>query len=100
MKKIKLIDLVDEIKDNKNVSKINITRVIRALPKVISKILLSKKEIKFVPFFKLGFRVAKDRMVKSSITKEMLHIPQHLRFKVTFYPQFKNFLNEENDEKY
>lgn len=99
MKTIKLIDLIPEIKGNKNLKQKSIFRVIRAMPKVIMKMLLDKQEIKFTPFFKLGFRIAKDRMVKSTITKEMLHIPQHLRFKATFYNEFKNFLNEKNDEK-
>lgn len=94
MKTIKLIDLISEIKGNKNISKKNITRVIRALPKVMISMLLNKEEVKFTGFLKLGFRVAKDRMVKSSITKEMLHIPQHLRFKATFYNEFKNFINK------
>lgn len=58
--------------------------------------LLNKEEVKFTPFVKLGFRVAKDRMVKSYISNEMLHMPQHLRFKATFYNEFKDFLNKEN----
>lgn len=94
MKTIRLIDLVEEIKGTKNVSKRKVARVISAIPKVISAILLEKKEVKFTPFLKLGFRVAKDRMVKSPITNEMLHIPQHLRFKGSFYEDFKYFLNK------
>lgn len=94
MKTIRLIDLIDEIKGTKNVSKQKVERVVRAIPKVISAILLEKKEVKFTPFFKLSFRVAKDRMVKSPITKEMLHMPQHLRFKGSFYEDFKKFLNK------
>lgn len=94
MNSIRLIDLISEIKGSKNVSKNKIERVIRAIPKVIAEILLEKKEVKFTSFLKLGFRVAKDRMVKSPITKEMLHIPQHLRFKGSFYEDFKKFLNK------
>lgn len=95
MKTIRLIDIISDIKGNKNISKKNIMRVIRALPKVMTEMLLNKEEVKFTSFFKLGFRVAKDRMVKSSITHEMLHIPQHLRFKATFYNEFKQFLNKD-----
>lgn len=95
MKTIRLIDIISDIKGNKNISKKNIMRVIRALPKVMIEMLLNKEEVKFTSFFKLGFRVAKDRMVKSSITHEMLHIPQHLRFKATFYNEFKQFLNKD-----
>ena len=95
MKTIRLIDLIDDIKGNKNISKKNIMRVIRALPKVMMLMLIKKEEIKFTSFFKLGFRIAKDRIIKSSITKEMLHIPQHLRFKATLYNEFKHFLNRE-----
>lgn len=93
MQTIRLIDLIDEIQNNKNIRKHSVLRVIRAIPKVVTKMLLDKKEIRFTPFLKLGFRTAKDRIIKSSITKEMLHIPQHLRFKVTFYDKFKTFLN-------
>lgn len=97
MKKIKkLIDMIPDIKGNKNITQTNIIRVIKALPKVIIKMLLNKEEVKFTPFVKLGFRVAKDRMVKSYISNEMLHMPQHLRFKATFYNEFKDFLNKEN----
>lgn len=96
-KTIKLLDLTSEIKGNKNVSKINIVKVIRALIKVIMTMLLEKQEVKFTPFFKLGFRIAKDRTVKSTITHEILHIPQHLRFKATFYEEFKRFINKKKD---
>lgn len=95
MKIIRLKDLIDDIKGNKNISKKNVMRVVSALPKVMILMLLKKEEIKFTSFFKLGFRVAKDRIIKSSITKEMLHIPQHLRFKATFYNEFKKFLNKD-----
>lgn len=95
MKTIRLIDIISDIKGNKNISKKNIMRVVRALPKVMIEMLLNKEEVKFTSFFKLGFRVAKDRMVKSSITHEMLHIPQHLRFKAMFYNEFKHFLNKD-----
>jgi len=95
MKVIRLKDLIDDIKGSKNISKKNIMRVVSALPKVMMLMLLKKEEIKFTAFFKLGFRVAKDRIIKSSITKEMLHIPQHLRFKATFYNEFKHFLNKD-----
>lgn len=94
-KVIKLLDLTSEIKGNKNISKINIVKVIRALIKVAMTMLLEKQEVSFTPFFKLGFRVAKDRIAKSNITHEILHIPQHLRFKATFYEEFKRFLNKE-----
>lgn len=94
-KVIRLLDLTSEIKGNKNISKTNIIKVIRALIKVMIAMLLEKQEVKFSPFFKLGFRIAKDRMVKSNITQEILHIPQHLRFKATFYEEFKKFLNKE-----
>lgn len=90
----RLIDLIPEIKGTKNITQKNIHRVISALPKVISKLLLEGKIVKFTPFVKLGFRLAKDRMIKSSITGEMLHMPQHLRFKSTFYKEFKNYLNK------
>lgn len=96
MKTIKLKDLISDIKGNKNISKKNIMRVMRALPKVMMAMLLEKQEVKFTPFFKLGFRIAKDRVVKSSITHETLHIPQHLRFKAMFYNEFKHFLNKDN----
>lgn len=95
MKIIRLKDLINDIKGNKNISKKNIMRVVMALPKVMALMLLKKEEIKFTSFFKLGFRVAKDRIIKSSITKEMLHIPQHLRFKAIFYNEFKKFLNKD-----
>lgn len=95
MKTIRLKDLVSDIKGTKNISKKNIMRVIKALPKVMIEMLLKKEEVKFTSFFKLGFRIAKDRMVKSSITHETLHIPQHLRFKATFYNEFKHFLNKD-----
>ena len=95
MKIIRLKDLIDDIKGNKNISKKNVMRVVSALPKVMILMLLKKEEIKSPSFFKLGFRVAKDRIIKSSITKEMLHIPQHLRFKATFYNEFKKFLNKD-----
>lgn len=95
MKIIRLKDLIDDIKGNKNIGKKNVMRVVSALPKVMILMLLKKEEIKFTSFFKLGFRVAKDRIIKSSITKEMLHIPQHLRFKATFYNEFKKFLNKD-----
>lgn len=91
---IKLNDLVDEIKSTKQISKKDIIRIINAFLKVIPKILLDGKEIKFSPFFKLSFRITKDRMAKSSITGEMVHIPQHLRFKSFFYNNFKRFINE------
>lgn len=94
-KVIRLLNLTSEIKGNKNISKVNIVKVIRALIKIMVTMLLEKQEVKFTPFFKLGFRVAKDRMVKSNITQEILHIPQHLRFKATFYEEFKRFLNKE-----
>lgn len=95
MKTIRLKDLVSDIKGTKNISKKNIMRIIKALPKVMIEMLLKKEEVKFTSFFKLGFRIAKDRMVKSSITHETLHIPQHLRFKATFYNEFKHFLNKD-----
>ena len=94
MKIIKLTDLISEIKGNKNISQRAILRVVRALPKVIATMLLKKEEVKFTAFFKLGFRIAKDRMVKSLIANEMLHMPQHLRFKANFYNEFKGFLNK------
>lgn len=94
MKNIKLIELAKEIQGNKNLKQKNIIRVIRAIPKVISSMLLEKKEVKFTPFLKLTFRIAKDRLVKSSITKEVLHMPQHLRFKTMFYNEFKRRINE------
>lgn len=93
-KTIKLKDLAQEIKGNKNISKNKIERIICAIPKVIGNLLLNKKEVCFSCFLKLGFRIAKDRIVKSSITKETLHIPQHLRFKGVFYEKFKNFINQ------
>lgn len=96
MKTIRLKDLVSEIQGNKNISQQKILRVINALPKVISLFLLNKKEVKFIPFVKFGFKNVKDRISKSSVTKEILHIPQHLRFKATFYTQFKDYLNEKN----
>lgn len=98
MQTIKLIDLCSEIKGSKNIKLKNIQRVLNALPKVISRILLSKKEVKITPFFKMGFRVAKDRMVKSNITNELVHIPQHIRFKGQFYQEFKTFINSKFDK--
>lgn len=100
MKTVRLIDIVPDIKGNKNLTQTNIQKVIRAIPKVIMKMLLKKEEVKFTPFFKLGFRIAKDRVIKSYISDELLHMPQHLRFKATFYDEFKKFLNsrEENDK--
>lgn len=95
MKTIRLIDLIADVKKNKNLKQKNIFRVIRAIPKVIVKMLMNKEEVKFTPFFKLGFRIAKDRMVKSTVTKEELHMPQHIRFKATFYNDFKHFLNKD-----
>lgn len=93
-KTVKLLDLVTEIKGNKNISKNNIIKVMRALIKVIGDMLLEKQEVKFTSFVKLGFRITKDRLAKSSITHEILHIPQHLRFKATFYNEFKRFINK------
>lgn len=93
-KTVKLLDLTSEIKGNKNISKSNIVKVIRALIKVMGTMLLEKQEVKFTSFMKLGFRVAKDRLVKSNITHEICHIPQHIRFKATFYDEFKRFLNK------
>lgn len=90
----RLIDLIPEIKGTKNITQKNIHRVMSALPKVISKLLLEGKVVKFTPFVRLGFRIAKDRMIKSTITGEMLHIPQHLRFKPIFYKEFKDYLNK------
>ena len=78
---IKLLDLTSEIKGNKNVSKSNIIKVIRALIRVMGNM-------------KSGFRIDKDRLAKSTITNEVLHIPQHIRFKATFYDEFKRFLNK------
>ncbi len=95
MKTVRLIDLISEIKGNKNITKNSILRVIRALPKVMIMMLLKKEEIKFTSFLKLGFRIAKDRTIKSTITKELLHIPQHLCFKATFYNEFKKFINKD-----
>lgn len=95
----RLIDLVSEIKGTKNITQKNIYRVISALPKVISKLLLEGKTVKFTSFVKLGFRLAKDRMIKSSITGEILHIPQHLRFKPIFYKEFKDYLNKGCDNE-
>ena len=86
MKIIKLTDLISEIKGNKNISQKAILRVVRALPKVIATMLLKKEEVKFTAFFKLGFRIAKDRMVKSLIANEMLQ--------ANFYNEFKGFLNK------
>ena len=91
---IKLLDLTSEIKGNKNVSKSNIIKVIRALIRVMGNMLLEKQEVKFTSFMKLGFRIAKDRLAKSTITNEVLHIPQHIRFKATFYDEFKRCLNK------
>lgn len=93
-KTVKLLELTSEIKGNKNISKTNIVKVIRALIKVIGDMLLEKQEVKFTSFVKFGFRIAKDRLVKSNITQEMFHIPQHIRFKATFYDEFKRFLNK------
>ena len=96
MKTIKLTNLLSEIKGNKNISKVNILKVMRALIKVMINTLLKKEEVKFSSFFKLGFRIAKDRMVKSTITHEILHVPQHLRFKATFHEDFKKFINKKD----
>lgn len=52
MQTIKLIDLCSEIKGSKNIKLKNIQRVLNALPKVISRILLSKKEVKLHHFLK------------------------------------------------
>ena len=90
----KLVDLIPEIKGTKNITQKNIYRVISALPKVISKLLLTGNVVKFTSFFKLGFRVAKDRTIKSSITGELLHMPEHVRFKPIFYKNFKKYLNK------
>ena len=42
---IKLLDLTSEIKGNKNVSKSNIIKVIRALIRVMGNMLLEKQEV-------------------------------------------------------
>lgn len=94
MKTVKLKEIIPDIKGNKNITQTNILRVVRALPKVIMFMLLEKQEVKFTSLFKLGFRIAKDRMIKSNITQEILHMPEHIRFKATFYNDFKKFLNK------
>lgn len=91
---IRMIDLVNKIRCNRNVSKKNIMRVIKALPKVFKRILLDRKEVVFENFVKLGFRNAKDRNIKSRLTGETLHMPAHLRFKATFSTEAKKYLNE------
>lgn len=99
METIKLLNLAPEIRGSKNVKTKNIRRVINALPKVIMGILMTHKDVRFTPFLKLSFRTAKDRMARSNITNEMVHIPQHLRFKGSFYNEFKKYINGERNEK-
>ena len=103
-REIKIIDLVDYMRINKNVTKRNIIRVLKAFPKVIRAMLLDKKEVSFIGFITLGFRHAKDRIVKTreckkrNIKSEILHMPAHKRFKATFYSETKKFLNEEKSQ--
>jgi len=102
-KEIKIIDLVDTIQYNKNISKKNLLRVLKALPKVFKEILLTKKQIVFENFMSFGFRTAKDRMVRSrpckvlGIESKMFHMPAHLRFKAVFFKETKDYLNEKKE---
>ena len=96
-KEIRLIDLVDTIRYNKNISKKNLLRVANALPKVIKNMLCNRKEVIFENFVKLGFRTAKDRMVKTRAGEEQ-HMPAHLRFKAVFFSETKKYLNEEKKQ--
>lgn len=102
-KEIKIIDLVDYMRINKNVTKRNIIRVLKALPKVIKSILMDKKEVSFLGFITFGFRHAKDRLVKTreckkrGIKSETIHMPAHKRFKATFYSETKKYLNEKKE---
>ena len=93
-KTIKLTDMVNEIQGNKNINKRKLTSVIYALPKVIKRMLLEQCTLSIQGFIKFGHRNAKDRITKSRLTGEELHMPAHRRFKATFYKEFKNYLNE------
>jgi len=102
-KEIKILDLVDYMRLNKNITKCNLIRVLKALPKVIRAMLLDKKEVSFIGFITLGFRHAKDRIVKTreckkrNIKSEILHMPAHKRFKASFYSETKKYLNEKKE---
>ena len=91
---VRIIDLVDDICRNKNISKKNTLRIIFALPKVIKNMLSNKQEIVFNNFMKLGFEHVKDRITYSKYEDKKYHRPAHIKFKATFFKEFKKYLNE------
>lgn len=91
---VRIIDLIDSICKNKNISKKNVMRIIYALPKVIKNILSNKEEIVFNNFMKMGFEQVKDRITYSKYEDKKYHRPAHIKFKATFFKEFKKYLNE------
>ncbi len=92
---IKIIDLIDDISKNKNISKKNIARVIKGIANVIKNNLNKKNEIIFKNFLKLGFETVKDRITISRFDGKKYHRPAHLKFKTTFFSEMKKYLNEQ-----
>lgn len=96
METIKLTDMVDEVVGQRNIQKNHVKRVVVAFITVLRDYILQNKGINFGNFVKIGCKVVKDRIVYSPITKEKLHIPEHLRFKAYYHNNFKEFINEKS----
>lgn len=96
METIKLVDMIDDVVGQRNIKKKHVKRVIIAFITVLREYILKNKGINFGNFVKVGCKITKDRMVYSPITKEKLHIPEHLRFKAYFHNNFKEYINEKS----
>lgn len=96
METVKLTDMVNDVVGQRNIQKNHVKRVIVAFITVLREYIMKNKGISFGNFVKIGCRVVKDRMVYSPITKEKLHVPEHLRFKAYYHDKFKEYINEKN----
>lgn len=101
-KQIKILDeeFIKTIKGKRNISYRRLSIFLRSFQRVLKEFLLKNKEIFFKNFVQLGPRIAKDRVVttasyigRDDLKPKKIHMPQHLRFKATFTPEFKNYIN-------